>query len=79
MSDTCNCILTESSLCLGFHVENGTGTCQDIDECTDSPCTEGQCHNLPGGQYTVTVDECTDSPCTGGQCHNLPGGQYTVD
>ena len=42
-------------------MENGTGTCQDIDECTGSPCTGGQCHNLPGGQYTV--DECTDSPC----------------
>lgn len=73
----------------GYRLDDGRGTCTDIDECGARSGCSGSCQNVPGsyrclcgrgfrsnlyGRGCQDVDECMGSPCGMGQmCQNTVG------
>lgn len=76
----------------GYQAAPHGASCQDVDECTQSPglCGRGACENLPGSFRCVCpagfrgsaceedVDECAQEPppCGPGRCDNTAGSYH---
>ncbi|KAM6933363.1 latent-transforming growth factor beta-binding protein 4 [Xenentodon cancila] len=71
----------------GFQPNSQRSYCSDVDECQQSPCSNGHCENTPGsyrcvcrlgyglvGNTCSDVDECADLlRCPGQECVNTQG------